>query len=83
MTVILLVLFTGFLTGITTLVFGFGGGFVVVPFVYHVVSSSGDHADQAMHIAVATSAAVMILNASYASVTSGAAAISCGKLSIR
>lgn len=69
MTVILLVLFTGFLTGITTLVFGFGGGFVVVPFVYHVVSSSGDHADQAMHIAVATSAAVMILNASYASVT--------------
>jgi uncharacterized membrane protein YfcA len=66
---ILLVLFTGFLTGMTTILFGFGGGFVVVPFVYHVVSASGNHADQAMHIAVATSAAVMILNASYASVT--------------
>lgn len=66
---ILLVLFTGFLTGMTTILFGFGGGFVVVPFVYHVVSASGNHADQAMHVAVATSAAVMILNASYASVT--------------
>ncbi|TQI82445.1 hypothetical protein FHU10_2577 [Serratia fonticola] len=66
---ILLVLFTGFLTGITTIAFGFGGGFVVVPFVYHVVSASGEYPGQAMHIAVATSAAVMVLNASYATVT--------------
>lgn len=30
----LIVLGAGFLTGITTILFGFGGGFVVVPFVY-------------------------------------------------
>ncbi len=36
----LIVLGAGFLTGITTILFGFGGGFVVVPFVYHLISVS-------------------------------------------
>lgn len=62
----LIVLGAGFLTGITTILFGFGGGFVVVPFVYHLISASGEQPGQAMHIAVATSTAVMILNAGYA-----------------
>lgn len=65
----LIVLGAGFLTGITTILFGFGGGFVVVPFVYHLISASGEQPGQAMHIAVATSTAVMILNASYATLT--------------
>ncbi|MGO4743360.1 sulfite exporter TauE/SafE family protein [Serratia quinivorans] len=63
---IIFVLFTGFLTGITTIVFGFGGGFVVVPLVYHLVHASGGQPGQAMHIAVATSTAVMIFTAGYA-----------------
>jgi hypothetical protein len=66
---IILVLLTGFITGITTILFGFGGGFVVVPFVYHLVAASGEHQGQAMHIAVATSTAVMILNSGYATFT--------------
>jgi uncharacterized membrane protein YfcA len=66
---IILVLLTGFITGITTILFGFGGGFVVVPFVYHLVVASGEHPGQAMHIAVATSTAVMILNSGYATFT--------------
>jgi hypothetical protein len=66
---IILVLLTGFITGITTILFGFGGGFVVVPFVYHLVAASDEHSGQAMHIAVATSTAVMILNSGYATFT--------------
>lgn len=63
---IIFVLLTGFVTGMTTIVFGFGGGFVVVPLVYHLVSASGEQPGQAMHIAVATSTAVMIFTAGYA-----------------
>jgi hypothetical protein len=65
----LVILGAGFITGITTILFGFGGGFVVVPFVYHLVASSGEQSGQAMHVAVATSTAVMILNAGYATFT--------------
>ncbi len=56
-----LVLFCfGCLTGITTVLFGFGGGFVTVPVVFgFVVATSGS---EAMHVAVATSTAVMIVN---------------------
>ncbi|HIF7206206.1 TPA: hypothetical protein ACX4AO_003445 [Klebsiella pneumoniae] len=31
---IVIIALAGFTTGITTVLFGFGGGFVVVPFVY-------------------------------------------------
>ncbi|MFD5637850.1 sulfite exporter TauE/SafE family protein [Streptomyces sp. NPDC127077] len=60
-----LLLFFGCLTGVTTALFGFGGGFVTVPVVYGVLTAAarpGTDAD-AMHVAVATSAAVMVVNA--------------------
>ncbi|WP_225726833.1 MULTISPECIES: sulfite exporter TauE/SafE family protein [unclassified Nocardia] len=57
----------GCLTGITTVLFGFGGGFVTVPVIYAV--SAATSGSEAMHIAVATSAAVMVVNATIATVT--------------
>ncbi|WNV85821.1 sulfite exporter TauE/SafE family protein [Umezawaea sp. Da 62-37] len=48
----------GCLSGVTTVLFGFGGGFVTVPVVYSVAASGPD----AMHVAVGTSAAVMVVN---------------------
>ncbi|MDA3642885.1 sulfite exporter TauE/SafE family protein [Saccharopolyspora indica] len=54
----------GCLTGVTTVLFGFGGGFIIVPVVFAVVAAATG-AD-AMHTAVATSTAVMIVNASTA-----------------
>ncbi|WP_417234485.1 sulfite exporter TauE/SafE family protein [Arthrobacter sp.] len=51
----------GILTGLTTVLFGFGGGFVIVPVVYAVAVASGTGPD-AMLVAVATSTAVMIVN---------------------
>lgn len=64
---IALILIVGFGAGITTILFGFGGGFVVVPFVYYLLSQHAHLGHEAMHVAVATSTAVMILTASYAS----------------
>ncbi|MUL47561.1 sulfite exporter TauE/SafE family protein [Mycobacterium sp. CBMA293] len=65
---VLLLLAVGVATGITTVLFGFGGGFVSVPAVYAAVNATGG-AD-AMHTAVATSAVVMIVNAAVATVAS-------------
>ncbi|PRY44612.1 sulfite exporter TauE/SafE family protein [Umezawaea tangerina] len=48
----------GCLSGVTTVLFGFGGGFVTVPVVYSVAAGGPD----AMHVAVGTSAAVMVVN---------------------
>ena len=61
----LILALSGALTGVTTVLFGFGGGFVVVPLLYRMLSASQDAAtaSSAMHVAVATSTAVMILNA--------------------
>jgi len=63
---LLLTLF-GCLTGITAVLFGFGGGFVVVPLLYRILTASHGVDDpisqSAMHIAVATSTCVMIVNA--------------------
>ncbi|MFD8735236.1 sulfite exporter TauE/SafE family protein [Streptomyces sp. NPDC059618] len=53
----------GCLTGITTVFFGFGGGFVAVPVVYGVLTAAARPGPDAMHVAVATSAAVMTVNA--------------------
>lgn len=64
---IVIITLAGFTTGITTVLFGFGGGFVVVPFVYQLLLRQPNVASQAMHIAVATSTAVMIFNAGWAS----------------
>lgn len=57
----------GILSGITTWLFGFGGGFVTVPLLY-LLATSGWGAQsavgqQAMQIAVATSALVMLCSA--------------------
>lgn len=60
---VLLLLAFGCLTGLTTVLFGFGGGFVTVPVVYGVVSASPGPGADPMHVAVATSTAVMIVNA--------------------
>ncbi|MEL5953281.1 sulfite exporter TauE/SafE family protein [Streptomyces sp. CLV115] len=68
LTSFLTLLSLGCLTGITTVLFGFGGGFITVPVVYGVLTVTarpGADAD-AMHVAVATSAAVMVVNASAA-----------------
>jgi uncharacterized membrane protein YfcA len=63
---LLLTLF-GCMTGITAVLFGFGGGFVVVPLLYRMLTASHGADDpvgqSAMHIAVATSTCVMIVNA--------------------
>ena len=60
-TVVVLVGF-GVLSGLTTVLFGFGGGFVTVPVIYALSRGGPD----AMHVAVATSNAVMIVNAAVA-----------------
>lgn len=53
----------GLLTGVTTVLFGFGGGFVAVPVVVGADAALG--AD-AMRVATATSALVMVVNAGFA-----------------
>ncbi|WP_413736386.1 sulfite exporter TauE/SafE family protein [Sodalis sp. RH21] len=63
---IIIILSAGIVTGMTTIMCGFGGGFIVVPFVYHIVALNPGLSHYAMHIAVATSTAVMIVNSSYA-----------------
>ncbi|MFD2472792.1 sulfite exporter TauE/SafE family protein [Amycolatopsis silviterrae] len=63
LTSILILLLFGCLSGVTTVLFGFGGGFVTVP-VVAAVTSRGD----AMHVAIATSTAVMVVNAVSATV---------------
>ncbi|NEG64361.1 TSUP family transporter [Pantoea agglomerans] len=64
---IVIIALTGLTTGITTVLFGFGGGFVVVPFVYQLLRRQPELTGNAMHIAVATSTAVMIFNAGWVS----------------
>ncbi|WP_329062369.1 sulfite exporter TauE/SafE family protein [Amycolatopsis sp. NBC_01480] len=60
----LLILFAfGCLSGVTTVLFGFGGGFVTVPVIAAVVGG-GD----ALHVAVATSAVVMLVNSAGATI---------------
>ncbi|MDT8912553.1 sulfite exporter TauE/SafE family protein [Amycolatopsis sp. PS_44_ISF1] len=66
----LLILFAfGCLSGVTTVLFGFGGGFVTVP----VIAAVAGGADP-LHVAVATSAVVMAVNsagATFAGLRSG------------
>ncbi len=67
---LLLVLF-GFISGITTALFGFGGGFITVPLLYALITLVwGPHSsagDVAMQIAVATSTCVMIFSSTLSS----------------
>ncbi|MFK9095997.1 sulfite exporter TauE/SafE family protein [Pseudomonas guariconensis] len=61
----------GLCAGVTTLLFGFGGGFFAVPLLYALLLASHDAgsviSQHAMQIAVATSAAVMIVSSALAS----------------
>ena len=57
----------GAVAGVTTVLFGFGGGFVVVPLLYHALAHAGGAASaHAMQVAVATSTCVMIFGATLA-----------------
>ena len=62
--------FCGCLTGVSAVLFGFGGGFVVVPLLYHLLqlgrAADDPLAQAAMQVAVATSTCVMIVNAALA-----------------
>lgn len=64
---ILLIVFAGFITGLITVLLGFGGGFVVVPLVYQITVVQPELTHYAMHIAIATSTAVMVFNSGWAS----------------
>ncbi|KAF1066857.1 MAG: hypothetical protein GAK45_01816 [Pseudomonas citronellolis] len=60
----LLLALCGCLSGVTTLLFGFGGGFVAVPLLYLTLSRlGGAAAEVAMPVAVATSTLVMLAGA--------------------
>lgn len=60
----------GVLAGVTTVLFGFGGGFVVVPLLYqaltHMRATGAPVGSHAMQIAVATSTCVMIFGSAMA-----------------
>lgn len=60
---ILALLAVGGVAGLTAGLFGIGGGAVMVPALYYAFSELGVPDDIVMHCAVATSAAVIILNA--------------------
>lgn len=62
---ILVLVLLGAATGVTTVLFGFGGGFVTVPVVFWVDASAGP---DALRVATATSMAVMVVNAGGATV---------------
>jgi uncharacterized protein len=65
---VVLLVIVGCCTGITTVVFGFGGGFVTVPAVYAAVEATSGGG--AMHTAVATSTAIMVVNSTSATIAS-------------
>ncbi|MCW4458002.1 sulfite exporter TauE/SafE family protein [Microbacterium sp. MPKO10] len=62
----LILFIVGLAVGVTTVLFGFGGGFVTVPIILLVDASRGD---DAVRIAVATSALVMVVNAVIATIS--------------
>src|ERR1700730_9068348 len=61
----------GVITGVTAGLFGFGGGFVIVPLVYHLFPAYGLLGPAAsgclVQIGVATSTSVMIVGTTYSS----------------
>jgi uncharacterized membrane protein YfcA len=61
---IVALIFVGGVAGLTSGLFGIGGGAVMVPALFFAFSELGVPQDIVMHCAIATSAAVIILNAS-------------------
>lgn len=63
----------GFISGITTALFGFGGGFITVPLLYALIilvwGPQSEASSVAMQIAVATSTCVMIFSSALSSRT--------------
>ncbi|MEI3847098.1 MULTISPECIES: sulfite exporter TauE/SafE family protein [unclassified Microbacterium] len=64
--IVLSLVLIGVITGLTTVLFGFGGGFVTVPVIVWADAVVGP---QAGTVAIATSAVVMVVNASVATAT--------------
>ncbi|MCV5512940.1 sulfite exporter TauE/SafE family protein, partial [Escherichia coli] len=46
---LMIIALAGFTTGTTTVLFGFGGGFVVVPFVYQLMVGEPQLGSDVMH----------------------------------
>ncbi|KTD08938.1 transmembrane protein [Legionella gratiana] len=59
-------LFAGILTGLFATLFGFGGGFIVVPLLFWLLPFDGISKELAMHMAVGTSLMLMFINMIYA-----------------
>lgn len=57
----------GVVSGVTTVLFGFGGGFITVPLLVSVLTARHLPASMVMQMAVATSAAVMVFSSLTAS----------------
>ncbi|MGL5743502.1 MAG: sulfite exporter TauE/SafE family protein [Legionella sp.] len=60
-------LLAGAAIGILATMFGFGGGFIVVPLLFWLLSFTGVPKELAMHMAVGTSLMLMFINMVYAS----------------
>ncbi|MFW2572138.1 TSUP family transporter [Legionella sp. 29fVS95] len=62
---IVIYLFVGVFTGLLAMLFGFGGGFVVVPILFWLLPLHGVAIDLAMHVAIGTSLMLMLINMVY------------------
>lgn len=62
MTIIVIFAMTGLVAGFLAGLLGIGGGLIMVPILYYVFSAQPDTAPHAMHLALASSLAFIVLN---------------------